>query len=314
VSGRVGVLTSGGDAPGMNAAIAAVVEHGHAAGFETVGFRRGYLGASLGEKQLIRPDEAEAHARQAGTWLQSSRYPAMKTADGLNAVVTQVASGSFAGVVVIGGDGSLNGARRLAEEGVCVAFIPATIDNDVPGTEMTLGHHSAVSYAVQIIRQLRLTGYALPGRAFVIQTLGGAGHRLAQAVADAAGIDDLLTSDSEDEIARIGAGLLERSVDGNAIAVMPEAIGNAVDVAAQLQHKTGIHVHPTILGHSQRAAPTTDVDLKFASSAGREAVAKVLRGESALIALNAEGGSIPQQMSYQGTSTFAWGESHPRYT
>ena len=304
MSGRIGVLTSGGDAPGMAAAIAAVAEHAHAAGLETIGFRRGYLGASQGEQQLIQMGEAQALAAQSGTWLQSSRYPTMQTEEGLAAVVEQLQAANLTGLVVIGGDGSLNGARRLADAGVCVAFIPATIDNDIPGapvSDTTLGHHSAVTYGAQIIHQLRLTGFALPGRAFVIQTLGGRGHRLADAVANAANVPDVLTSGDDEEIAAVSASLVRRAGDGEAIAVMPEAIGNAVDIAARLQDKSGIRVHPTILGHSQRAAPTTNLDLTLASSAGREAVVELLRGESAFISLNKSGQSIPRPINSPAT-------------
>jgi 6-phosphofructokinase 1 len=283
------VLTSGGDAPGMNALIAAVAEAADRAGIETVGIRRGYLGASLGEAQVLRLDYVRSHLRESGTWLQSSRFAGMTTEDGLADVVRQLEAARLVGLVVAGGDGSLGGARLLADTGLCVGFVPATIDNDVPGTETTLGHDSAVSYGVQVIEQLRLTGFALPGRAFLVQTLGGGAHGLAQAVARAGGVEDLLASGAEEEIARVSASLLARSANGEAIAVMPEAIGNAVELSAKLQERSGIHVHPTILGHAQRAAPVTEADLRLAAGAGEAALAAVLGGESAFVALDRSG-------------------------
>lgn len=300
---RIGVLTSGGDAPGMNAAIVGVIERADAHGAHTVAFRRGYLGLSLGDGHLVDPAEALEHRDESGTWLQSSRYPELQTDEGLRAVLMQIEAAELDGLVVVGGDGSLKGAQSLARAGACVAFVPATIDNDIAGTETTIGHDSAVRYAVGVIHQLRLTGYALPGRAFVVQTLGGHGHQLAQAVGRVSAVPDVLTSADDDEIARVGASLLVRARHGQAIAVMPEGIGNAVDIAARLHNATAIHVHPTILGHAQRAAPTTDVDIALGVSAGHDAVDAVLQRESAFITLDALGTSARQQIDDIGTCT-----------
>jgi 6-phosphofructokinase 1 len=296
---RFGVLTSGGDAPGMNAAIAGVCDHASRHGVEVVGFAHGYRGLSEGAAVAITPNEARQHLGEAGTWLGSSRYPPLHSHDGVGRVRTALAAAGADGLVVIGGDGSLAGARTLVAAGARIAFIPATIDNDVGGTETTIGHDSAVQYAVAVIDQLRITGRALPGRAFVVQTLGGGTDLLARAVAAAAGIDDVLPSIDPAELERVAARVGSLAQHGEAIVVMPEGTGNAVDVAATLQHHAGVRVHPTILGHAQRAAPLTDRDIALALDAGRAAAHVLLQQRGGFIALN---GGQAQAMALSTTT------------
>jgi 6-phosphofructokinase 1 len=182
---RLAVLTSGGDAPGMNAVVAGVAEAAPGA----LGVRGGLEGLCERRLEALDASEVRRQCDVAGTFLGSSRYPALR--DGPARCVEALAGTD--GLVVIGGDGSLRGARALAEAGVRVAFVPATIDNDIAGTARTIGHDSAVAYGAGVVAQLRLTARAVPGRAFLLETLGGATGHLARAVAAAAGVDAVLT-------------------------------------------------------------------------------------------------------------------------
>jgi 6-phosphofructokinase 1 len=273
----------------MNAAIVGVCEAAERSGAGVVAFKWGFRGLSEGEGAAITAAEARAHMNVAGTWLGSSRHTEMRTDDGVGRVRLALNASGAAGLVVIGGDGSLHGARALAGTGVPVAFIPATIDNDVSGTDTTVGIDSAVNYALTVIAQLRITGRSLGSRAFLVQTLGGETQELARAVAAAANVAGLLLTGDAEELERVAATLRVRVADGDAIAVMPEGIGNAVDVAAALERRAGLRVHPTILGHAQRAAAPTAVDLTLALDAGRAAAAALLAGRSAFIALSSRG-------------------------
>jgi 6-phosphofructokinase 1 len=289
---RLGVLTSGGDAPGMNAAIAGLSEAADAAGADVIGFARGFAGLSGGDQATLTPGQARLHLHEAGTWLESSRHTDLRTADGVKRARAALNSSGADGLAVIGGDGSLRGARTLASAGACVAFIPATIDNDIPGTETTIGHDSAVTYAVGVIGQLRVTGRSLRGRAFVLQTLGGQTRQLAVAVAAAAGIDDVLLTGQEEEVIRAAGHLASRAQRGDAIAVMPEAIGNAVEIAARLERHAGVRVRCTILGHAQRAAPPTATDVALGLGAGHAAAGCLLQRRSGFVSLHPGGSRV----------------------
>jgi 6-phosphofructokinase 1 len=264
------VLTSGGDAPGMNAAVAAFAE---AAG-EAVAVRRGFAGLQAGELEPLDRGRADAHRDQAGTWLGSSRQPELDVAACVRAL-------GGAALCVIGGHGSHRGARALAAAGVPVAFIPATIDGDVPGTPTSLGFDSAVAYALRVVEQMRTTGRSLPGRIFVLETLGGPTEHLALAVARAAGIEHALVPGGELRV----DGLAERAAAGDAILVMSEGAGDAVSVAARITERTGVRARYTILGHAQRAAPPTPRDLALGDAAGRAAAALLARGETGFVTL-----------------------------
>jgi 6-phosphofructokinase 1 len=267
---RLAVLTSGGDAPGMNAAVAGFA----AAAGEALAVRRGFAGLEAGELEPLDREAAHAQRDRAGTWLGSSRHPRLDAA-----ACARVLDG--AGLCVIGGHGSHRGARALASAGVPVAFVPATIDGDVPGTETSLGFDSAVAYALRVVEQMRTTGRSLPGRIFVLETLGGPTEHLALAVARAAGIEHVLVPGGELRI----DGLAERAATGDAILVMSEGAGDAVSVGARITAATGIRARYTILGHAQRASPPTARDLALGDAAGRAAAALLARGETGFVTL-----------------------------
>jgi 6-phosphofructokinase 1 len=261
----------------MNAVVAGVAEAAPGA----LGVRGGFEGLCEARLAPLDPREARQWCATAGTFLGSSRYPALR--DGLARCAAALAGTD--GLVVVGGDGSLRGARALAEAGVRVAFVPATIDNDIEGTARTIGHDSAVVYGAGVVEQLRLTARSVPGRAFLLETLGGDTGHLARAVAAAAGVDAVLTPEAFEleAVAELLAGREE------AIAVLAEGAGNAVEVGARLAELLGRRVRPTILGHAQRAAPVTEVDRSLGLAAGRLAAGALLAGRSGYVSLVADG-------------------------
>ena len=174
--------------------------------------------------------------------------------------------------------------------------MPATIDRDLEATDLTIGMDSAVAFAVDTIERLRITGRSVPGRAFVVQTLGAPHGFLAEAVAAAAGIDDVIVPERATDLDALAARLRERAASGSAIAVMSEAAGDAVRVSEALRERAQIRVHPTILGHAQRAATPSAVDLALGEAAGRAAVDALLRGESTFIGLEADGSVAPSPL------------------
>jgi 6-phosphofructokinase 1 len=289
---RVAILTSGGDAPGMNAVIAAACDHIESHAGEPLGVPDGFAGLAQHRSLPITTGEARAHAHEPGTWLGTSRWPPLAEPAGLRACGDALAALDVDALLVIGGDGSAQGARALAEA-LPVAFVPATIDHDIAGTEATVGMDSAIGYALDAIDRLRITGRALRGRGFLVQTLGAPRGHLADAVAAAAGIDEALVPERPFDLAAVGRRLRERAAQGTAIAVMSEAVGDAVSLAAALAEHAGVRVHPTILGHAQRAATPSARDRSLAAEAGRAAVASLAGGRSAFVALTAGGAATP---------------------
>ena len=285
---RIGVLTSGGDAPRMNAVVAGACERVEALGGELLGVRDGFLGLAERRAGRVSMDEALRHAGESGTWLRTSRWPGLREAAGRRACQTAAGALGLDGLLVTGGGGSAQGARAVALA-TPVAFVPSTIDADVAGSESAIGVDSAVAYAVRVIAELRVTGRSLPGRAFVVQTLGAPHGHLATAVAAAAGIDDVLVPERPHDLQAVAARLRARAADGEAIVVMSEALGDAVSTAATLAGHAGVRVHPTILGHAQRGATPSPLDLAAGRASGAAAVDALAERAPAMIALSRTG-------------------------
>lgn len=272
----------------MNAAIAGVCERAERIGGEACGIQGGFAGLAERRAVPMTGDEARAHAEEAGTWLGTSRWKALETPAGRDACVQAIEALGLDGLVVIGGHGSALGAQMLADA-LPVGFIPATIDHDVDGTDATIGMDSAIGCALETIEQLRVTGRSLPGRAFLLQTLGAPNGYLADAVADAAGIDLVLVPERPIDLDAVAARLGELAPAGAAVAVMSEAVGDAVRISEDLSRRAGIRVHPTILGHAQRAARPSERDLAMGREAARIAVYELAEGRSCFVSLVADG-------------------------
>jgi len=264
-----------------------------------VGIRGGFAGLALCDAASINLDAAFEHLDNAGTWLGTSRWQELRDERGRGACLDAVRSLELQALLVIGGDGSAAGARALAADGLPVVFVPSTFDGVVAGTEIAIGTDSAVAYGVAVVEHLRVTGRSLPGRAFVIQTLGGTSGRLADAVASAAQVADVdtLVPERPFDLPTVAARLKARSATGNAIAVMSEAVGDAVHVCEEIAPMINIRVHPTILGHAQRAAPPSQFDRSLGFAAGQAAADLLSRGESAFVALTADGLAVVRPLA-----------------
>jgi 6-phosphofructokinase 1 len=288
----IGILTSGGDAPGMNAVIAGACALLERLGGHALGVLGGFAGLASRRAEPITALQAGTHMHEPGTWLGTSRWPRLRDPDGLAECRAAVRELAVTGLLVIGGDGSTRGARALAPD-VPVAVVPATIDRNLEGTDLTIGMDSAIGYAMDAIDRLRITGRSLPGRAFLVQTLGAPNGYLADAVAAAAGIEDVLVPERAYDLDALAGRLRELSLSGPAIAVMSEAVGDAVRIGEALAVRSGVRVHPTILGHTQRAATPSALDRALGQAAGRAAVARLTRGERAFVGLASDGTVAP---------------------
>jgi 6-phosphofructokinase/myo-inositol catabolism protein IolC len=304
----IGILTSGGDAPGMNAIVAGACEEAERLGGHVLGIRGGFAGLASRRAEPVATLQAREHMHEPGTWLGTSRWPQLRGPEGRAACREAIDELGLTGLVVIGGDGSANGARAMAGI-VPVAVVPATIDRDLSGTDLTIGMDSAIAYATDVIERLRVTGRSLPGRAFLLQTLGAPNGFLADAVATAAGIEDVLVPERPFDLDAVGQHLRERAADGSAIVVMSEAVGDAVRIAEALAAGSGLRVHPTILGHAQRAATPSALDLALGEAAGRAAVAAVAAGESSFVGITGEGTVAPAPLKPVDNTSFDQGET-----
>jgi len=284
---RIGVLMSGGDAPGMNAVLSGALDHATDLGIDLVGIEAGFAGLCAERTRALGRPEVDAAAGRAGTILGAGRFPELKTSSGVQRCRDAIGALALDGLIVVGGDGSMTGAAALAVAGTIVVGVPATIDNDVPGTGLTIGHDSAVNYGVRAIDDLRMTATAMPGRAFVVQTLGGYSGNLARAVAAAIGVVDLIVPETPPDLDAVAARIRELTPGGHVIVVMCEGAGNAVALADDLGNRSGMRVHVTILGHSQRGVTPTAIDRTLGRAAGSAAVDALAAGRSGLVTLSA---------------------------
>ena len=193
---RVAVLTSGGDAPGMNAAIRAVVRRGLSLGLEIYGVRRGYSGLMAGEFVCLGSRDVGGIIERGGTVLGTSRCPAFLTAAGQEAAVEQLAHADIQGLVVIGGNGSQAGANALAQRGIAVVGIASTIDNDLAGSDITLGATTALDIALEAIDRLRVTASS-HGRVFLVEVMGRHCGYLALIAGITGGAEAIVTPESD---------------------------------------------------------------------------------------------------------------------
>ena len=225
-----------------------------------------------GARGADRASSARAHSHEAGTWIGTSRWAPLATPEGRRACRDASPRSASTALLVIGGHGSAQGARALAGA-LPVAFVPATIDHDIEGTEATIGMDSAIGYALDAIDRLRVTGRSLPGRAFLVQTLGAPNGYLADAVAAAAGIDEVLVPERPYDLDELGRRLRDKAAAGAAIAVMSEAVGDAVEHRGRARASVpGSGSTRRILGHAQRAATPSPRDRAVGDAAGRAAV------------------------------------------
>jgi len=278
---RVGVLTSGGDAPGMNAAVRAVVRKGIYHGLEIFGIFQGYSGLISGNIKKLEVGSVGDIIHRGGTMLYSARCEEFKTEEGRQKAIVQLRKFGIEALVVIGGDGSFRGAEKLTELGFPTIGVPGTIDNDIPGTDFTIGFDTALNTVIDAIDKIRDTATSHE-RTFIIEVMGRDAGDLALWAGLAGGAESIIIPENKDDLDDV----IERIEQGHArgkrhsILVVAEGVGSAVDIAKSLKEKANIETRLTVLGHIQRGGEPSAFDRVLASRLGAEAIDLLLKGEA----------------------------------
>ena len=279
MSRKIGVLTSGGDAPGMNAAIRAVVRSALSKGMEVYGVHRGYNGLINGDVFQMDERSVSDIIHQGGTILYTARCPEFRTQEGVAKAKAKCDELGIEGLVVIGGDGSFRGAADLSAMGMVCVGIPGTIDNDISCTDYTIGFDTAMNTAMELADKLRDTSQS-HDRISVVEVMGrGAGH-IAVNTGIACGATDIITQEVPYNIDAIANTMLEKKAKGkqNFVVIVAEGVGHSQEIATALQEKTGIEARATILGHVQRGGSPTLRDRVEATRMGYYAVELIEQG------------------------------------
>ena len=282
---RIGVLTSGGDAPGMNAAVRAVVRSATGMGIEVVGIRRGWHGLVFGDFFPMTAKDVSHILNTGGTMLYTARCPEFLTEEGQQKAVATCRLLGLDGVVAIGGDGTFRGALDLSRRGVPVVGIPATIDNDIGCSHYTIGFDTACNTAVGCIDRLRDTMQAHE-RCSVVEVMGRHAGFLALYVGISVGATAVLIPERGFDFERDIAEPIRRSrLAGSThfMVVVAEGVGSAIDIGKQIGDQLGLDARVTVLGHIQRGGSPTARDREMASRMGYTAVKALSEGRGNLI-------------------------------
>lgn len=278
----IGVLTSGGDAPGMNAAIRAVVRTALGKGIKVRGIRKGYQGLLNEEIIDLSARDVSDTIQRGGTILQTARCDEMRTEEGQRQAAAICKKYGIDGLVVIGGDGSFKGAQALAHYGINTIGVPGTIDLDIGCTEYTIGFDTAINTAMEAIDKIRDTSTSHE-RCAIIEVMGrGAGY-LALWCGVANGAEAVLIPEMNDySEEKIIADIQEQRKRGkkNYIIINAEGIGDSINMAKRIEEATGVETRATILGYMQRGGNPTCKDRMYASIMGSKAVDLLLEGKS----------------------------------
>jgi 6-phosphofructokinase 1 len=290
----IGILTAGGDCPGLNAVIRGVVARAAAHGVEVVGVVDGWQGLMEGRTTTLDRDAVRGILQRGGTILGTSRLDPYVHADGYASVRGTIADNGIDALVVVGGDGTLRTAQRLADEGLVVVGVPKTIDNDIAGTDVTFGFHTAVQIATEALDRLTTTAEA-HNRLMVVEVMGRTRGWIATYAGIAAGADAILVPERPYDLQQVADIIRARHRRGHTYSVVVVAEGVAPPpgserptvtdavgferlggvsylIAAQLEQLTGFEARVTVLGHLQRGGTPTAYDRVLATRLGVKAV------------------------------------------
>ena len=276
----IAVLTSGGDAPGMNAAVRAVVRTGLNFGMTVYGVKRGYNGLLTGDLHEMNMRSVSDIMQHGGTALFTARSPEFNTPEGVQKAANMCREKGIDGVVVIGGDGSFRGARDLTGAGILTIGVPGTIDNDIACTDYTIGYDTAMNTAMEMIDRIRDTTES-HDRCSVVEVMGRRCGDIALNTGVAVGALTTLVPEipydfQKDVIDRIK--LAQSTGKRHYIIVVAEGVGHTQELAERIQKETGIETRATILGHVQRGGAPTLRDRVVASRMGYHAVELLEKG------------------------------------
>lgn len=276
----IGVLTSGGDAPGMNAAIRAVVRAGCENGFRVMGIRRGYNGLMYGDMYEMNLRSVSNIINRGGTILYSARSPEFKTEEGMQKAIDVCKQMDMQGVVVIGGDGSFRGARDLSLRGVPCVGIPGTIDNDIACSDYTIGYDTAMNTVMENVDRLRDTSES-HDRCSVVEVMGRRAGYIALNSGIACGATTILIPEVDFDFEKDVIDRMRRTQKTGKrhfIIIVAEGIGGVNEMAKRIQEETGVESRATILGHVQRGGSPTVRDRVVGSTMGCRAVELLKQG------------------------------------
>lgn len=280
----IGVLTSGGDAPGMNAAIRAVVRTSIFNGLKVMGIKKGYNGLINGNVEEMKLSSVADVIHRGGTLLKTARCEEFKTEEGITKAVNVLKVFKIDGLVIIGGDGSFRGAEKLSQMGIPAIGVPGTIDNDLGYTDYTIGFDTAVNTVIDAVGKIRDTSTS-HGRANIIEVMGRHCGDIALHAGLAGGAESIIVPESpinDDEVCK---RLLQGRNRGklHSIIMLAEGVGNPYKLKKSIEDKTGIETKVTILGHIQRGGSPTALDRIIASKMGARAVELLIAGKSSRV-------------------------------
>lgn len=287
---KIGILTSGGDAPGMNAAIRAVVRKALYHGCEVYGIKKGYSGLLTGEIVSLNSQSVSDILQKGGTILQSARCPEFKTPEGQAKAKAQLEKLGLNGLVIIGGDGSFRGAQVLNKMGFLTVGIPGTIDNDIGCTDYSIGFDTAVNTVLDAINKIRDTASS-HNRVYVIEVMGKNSGFIAVGAGLTGGAEAILIPEKQVNLDDVCAQITANAKLGKAHSIVLVAEGYFEDpvtaeqssgfrVGKYIAEKTDCDTRITILGHLQRGGTPTFFDRKLATLMGNKAMELLLEGET----------------------------------
>ncbi|MBN2348551.1 MAG: 6-phosphofructokinase [Bacteroidales bacterium] len=284
---RIGVLTSGGDAPGMNAAIRAVTRTAIHHGMEVYGIKRGYQGMIEGDIVKLDSLAVSGILQKGGTILKTARCAEFRTPEGRKKAYDQLKKFNINGVIVIGGDGSFTGATLMSREyDIPFIGIPGTIDNDLYGTEYTIGYDTALNTIVSAVDKIRDTASSL-NRVFFVEVMGKEAGFVALHSGIACGAEGILIPEVKGQLDKLRVYLVQRSKEFKSSIILVaegEDEGRAIDIAARFQKEfPDFDIRTTILGHIQRGGSPSAVDRVNASRLGVAAVEALLDDQQSIM-------------------------------
>jgi len=278
----IGVLTSGGDAPGMNAAIRAVVRTGIFNGLKVLGIKKGFHGLVHGYIKEMNLSSVADIIHRGGTVLQTARSSEFMTNEGQQKALNIMKVFGIQGLIVIGGDGSFKGALELSKKGARVIGVPGTIDNDIAFTDYTIGFDTAVNTAVDAIGRIRDTTSS-HNRANIVEVMGRNSGDIALCAGLAGGAESIIIPEVGYDVDEVCKRIMQGRNRGklHSIIVLAEGVGGAFEMAHAIEEKVDVETRVTILGHIQRGGSPTSFDRIMASRLGAKAVELLMEEQSA---------------------------------
>ena len=282
---RIAILTSGGDAPGMNAAIRSAAKFAFYHGIEVFGVRRGYKGMIDNDIFKMTSSDVSGIIDRGGTMLLSARLPEFKDPEVRKIAADNLKDHEIEGLIVIGGDGSFHGADLLYKEhGIRVIGIPGTIDNDIIGTDFTIGYDTTLNIIIEAMVRLRDTATSHE-RTYLVEVMGRDAGDLALYASLAAGGDGFFIPEAKDSVQDIANVIKERRAVGKLhdIILVSEGVGSAYEIGKELTKIVDTELRITVLGHIQRGGSPSAFDRVLATKMGAKAVKELMAGESGMM-------------------------------